>query len=253
MLNFLRKIRRKEMNGKYLKYAIGEIVLVVIGILIALSISSLNQDIKDTKEERIYLKNIKRDIMAQIAGVERNIRGEKSIVENLELAEKAYNFETGFQISQTSLRSLTALSDRFTFNLVNPTYKELLSTGKIELISDQETKDKLMRYYENLELWGIIIQKNNDTKDFSFLPQLFTLFEMAGVNSRNVDLDNPRINSSFDGYNTPARILRLISVSLKKPENELALLNLIRFGQNVASFNLEACETIKTESHAKLP
>ena len=41
MLNFLRKLRQKEMiNAKYLKYAIGEIILVVIGILIALSINN---------------------------------------------------------------------------------------------------------------------------------------------------------------------------------------------------------------------
>ncbi|MFT6054906.1 MAG: hypothetical protein ACJAS3_000618 [Roseivirga sp.] len=43
MLNFLSRLRRKEMNqntGKYLKYADGEIVLVFTGILIALSINN---------------------------------------------------------------------------------------------------------------------------------------------------------------------------------------------------------------------
>lgn len=46
MLNFLRKLRRKEMDnktGRYLKYAIGEIFLVMIGILLALTINNLNE------------------------------------------------------------------------------------------------------------------------------------------------------------------------------------------------------------------
>ena len=47
MLNFLRKLRRNNMSSKYLKYAVGEIVLVVIGILIALSINNWNEKRKD--------------------------------------------------------------------------------------------------------------------------------------------------------------------------------------------------------------
>lgn len=44
MINFLRNLRRKEMKGtKYFKYAVGEIFLVVTGILIALAINNWNQ------------------------------------------------------------------------------------------------------------------------------------------------------------------------------------------------------------------
>ena len=51
----------KNKTGKYLKYAIGEIVLVVIGILIALSINNWNENRKSENFERIYLENIKSD------------------------------------------------------------------------------------------------------------------------------------------------------------------------------------------------
>ena len=48
MIKFFRKIRydlmEKNKTGKYFKYAIGEIVLVVIGILIALQINNWNED-----------------------------------------------------------------------------------------------------------------------------------------------------------------------------------------------------------------
>jgi hypothetical protein len=53
MIQFFRKIRQnlllENKTGKYLKYAIGEIVLVVIGILIALSINNWNEISKNKK------------------------------------------------------------------------------------------------------------------------------------------------------------------------------------------------------------
>jgi hypothetical protein len=53
MINFFRKIRYdllgKNKTGKYFKYAIGEIVLIVIGILIALSINNWNENRKEKR------------------------------------------------------------------------------------------------------------------------------------------------------------------------------------------------------------
>ncbi len=59
MIKFFRKIRQKTLTenkfGKYLTYAIGEIILVVIGILIALSINNWNEDRKaKTYENQVY-------------------------------------------------------------------------------------------------------------------------------------------------------------------------------------------------------
>jgi hypothetical protein len=62
MIHFFRKIRldlvAKNKTGKYFKYAIGEIVLVVIGILIALSINNWNESQKNKQQERVILENI---------------------------------------------------------------------------------------------------------------------------------------------------------------------------------------------------
>ncbi len=55
MFNFLRKLRLKNLNGKYFKYALGEIILVVIGILIALSINNLNENRKQKERQKQYL------------------------------------------------------------------------------------------------------------------------------------------------------------------------------------------------------
>jgi len=62
MIKFFRKIRcdliEKNKTRKYLKYAIGEIVLVVIGILIALQINNWNENQKHSREENTMLKNL---------------------------------------------------------------------------------------------------------------------------------------------------------------------------------------------------
>ena len=62
MINFFRKIRKKLADDnkplKYARYAIGEIVLVVIGILIALSINNWNEGRKDQIVEQYYLRGL---------------------------------------------------------------------------------------------------------------------------------------------------------------------------------------------------
>ncbi len=66
MIKFFRKIRYNLMSenktGKYLKYAIGEIVLVVIGILIALSINNWNEEKKVAEVEKQYMKSLLSDL-----------------------------------------------------------------------------------------------------------------------------------------------------------------------------------------------
>jgi hypothetical protein len=62
MIKFFRKIRKnlikERKTSKYFKYALGEIVLVVIGILIALQINNWNEDRKDNSEEQKILINL---------------------------------------------------------------------------------------------------------------------------------------------------------------------------------------------------
>lgn len=66
MIKFFRKIRKKlaaeNKPMKYLRYAIGEILLVVVGILIALQINNWNENRKERLTEIKYLKNLRYDL-----------------------------------------------------------------------------------------------------------------------------------------------------------------------------------------------
>lgn len=67
MIKFFRKIRQnllmENRTSKYFKYAIGEIILVVIGILIALQINNWNENRKSNKIEKDFLSNIYNDLV----------------------------------------------------------------------------------------------------------------------------------------------------------------------------------------------
>jgi hypothetical protein len=70
MIKFFRQIRfdlmEKNKTGKYLKYAIGEILLVIIGILIAVSINGWNEDRKLKKAEQSILKDLKQEMIINL-------------------------------------------------------------------------------------------------------------------------------------------------------------------------------------------
>ena len=93
MIKFFRKIRQdlleKQQMNKYFTYAIGEVFLVMIGILLALYISNWNSNKKDTEKEEWYLINIIEDIEYQkvylkfmLEHYDESINIEKSIIKD---------------------------------------------------------------------------------------------------------------------------------------------------------------------------
>lgn len=92
----------KNKTGKYLKYAIGEIVLVVIGILIALQINNWNELNKERASEKIILNEIRdnlkfdlKDFESNIANLQNKAISSKSILKILE-SNSDYNDSIGY-------------------------------------------------------------------------------------------------------------------------------------------------------------
>ena len=84
MIKFFRKIRKnlliENKTGKYFKYAIGEIVLVVIGILIALQINNWNQERLEGKKEQIVLKQLYSDFEANDSIIKKGFKTYKTLL-----------------------------------------------------------------------------------------------------------------------------------------------------------------------------
>jgi len=80
----------ENKTGKYFKYAIGEIVLVVIGILIALQINNWNENRKSAIQENLYLKRLLSENKEDINTFKNNIsdleKGIESIARSMDCA-----------------------------------------------------------------------------------------------------------------------------------------------------------------------
>jgi len=86
MLSFLRKLRQKEMKGStYLKYAIGEMILVVVGILIALSINNWNEGRKEYKKEKLTIGILSDEIEKNLLLVREDFTHNNLILDSLTL------------------------------------------------------------------------------------------------------------------------------------------------------------------------
>ena len=111
MIKFFRKIRQNLLSdgktGKYLKYAIGEIILVVIGILIALYLNNLNEQNTIHKQQENYLILVKREMSSNIKSLEKE---KKELSEALNGTKKILNISNSdIKISQLSESELSKI------------------------------------------------------------------------------------------------------------------------------------------------
>jgi len=77
MIKFFRRIRQnllmENKTGKYFKYAVGEIILVVIGILIALQVNNINEQRKSTIFEVKVLKEIRNNLKTDLIEINEDL------------------------------------------------------------------------------------------------------------------------------------------------------------------------------------
>jgi hypothetical protein len=156
MIKFFRKIRydliEKNKTGKYLKYAIGEIILVVIGILIALSINNWNENLKKRKSEQIILQQLNQEFIKNKSDLEYTINGHKKALNALN------RFISFFPISLNDTSILDSLNLDFgqmhrvyTFNPSNSIINTVTNNSSIDIITDEELRFLLQSWNGILE------------------------------------------------------------------------------------------------------
>mgnify|MGYP001819094088 CR=1 FL=1 len=166
MIKFFRRIRfnlmEKNKTGKYVKYAIGEIVLVVIGILIALQINNANEDRKTRQAERSYLVRLVVDLEEN-----KELWSERYTIEEnrLEAANAYINYS--FNKDKVDIRNVMPYFNSVTnwddLHINQVTFQEMVSSGNFNLISNDSIKFKL----QNLEkLYKTISNRWGNTKKY---------------------------------------------------------------------------------------
>ena len=184
--------------GRYFKYAIGEIILVVIGILIALQINNWNQKSQQRKSEQTYLSNLLSDLNDQKASIKTQLAYEQSYFEASGYIIKDYEKNKTLTLDSMFFIKASHLRGRRTFVITDPTYTVLFSSGKIGILQDNDLKDRLIKYYQELERVEKVMQNNNtllvdqvylanyQKLGYDFLPDLSSVIQIQLSNKNMV-------------------------------------------------------------------
>ena len=156
MIKFFRKIRQQLLSqnrfSKYLIYAIGEIVLVVIGILIALSINSWNNNIQETKELHNFLENIKKNIQEDLVNIDEM---KTRRISSIERSEKYTEFVHSEQDESTDYEEMVTISYQlfkdWTFKSNKSGFEALKNSGFLRKLSSTNLENIINRYYYVVE------------------------------------------------------------------------------------------------------
>ena len=147
MIKFFRKLRKKmfsEYNfSKYIFYALGEIVLVVLGILIALQINTWNENKKTLKKSKSYLFEFKKDLEENANIIGDGIKFCKEYMkEEVNILEKT-------DYSEADVKSLwIALGGHYTLRPLNDrTYEKVQNSEDSKLVGNDVLFDKIFQYF----------------------------------------------------------------------------------------------------------
>jgi len=153
MIKFFRHIRQnllmENKTGKYFKYAIGEIVLVVIGILIALQINTWNESRKQAISENEFIASVKKDLKQDKAFV-------NFIIDQIEPRIEAYkalsiDLPNRYDNDRRSLDSLFQeyfVSQR-TFYPISGSYESAVSGNQINTFRNKDLLQDVVKIYNS--------------------------------------------------------------------------------------------------------
>lgn len=191
MIKLLRNIRKNLLKeGKttrYFKYAIGEIILVVIGILIALQINNWNQQSQNRKQEQQLLQQLLIEYNSNLHQINAKIflrnEGINSAIKLL-----SYRSLDNQEIQYDSVnRHLSRLINRPTFDPELGVSTELINSGKLYILSNAELRNKISAFPSSLsELREEEIVILNLVEE-RFTPFLIEHYQVGGVMSEFLD------------------------------------------------------------------
>ena len=167
MIKFFRHIRQtlimENKSGKYLKYAIGEIVLVVIGILIALQINNWNEVRKTKITEHTYLENIKTDLNLNLISLNTFIADRKKSIKASDSILEFFNGTKPLDLDAFNRYGLDVMV-WYPFEQHDNTYKELMNSGNLSIISNKDIKDRIQNMQTSFKRVSFI--ENEMQQDF---------------------------------------------------------------------------------------
>ena len=202
MIKFFRKIRQKllaEKNfSKYVIYAIGEILLVVIGILIALQINNWNENRKNVSLAKKYILDIKNDLTndtltfnSALKRVNNSVRKNKILLNS--------DLTIDLSIDSLSLFVSTSFHSTRIYKINNATYLKLSNTGFLDsglfsgIFTDINAyyNKEYVAYSEFIE-WDE--EQSIDIFHSDFLGSYKSVVDLSSLDAKEDSLSNYQVN-----------------------------------------------------------
>ena len=170
MIKFFRKIRQKLLSenkfSKYLLYAIGEIVLVVIGILIALQINNWNEGRKEFRKSKALLEEFKRDLARDT--IESNyVKGK--LARQIKIESWALN-KISYDSSQLDSLKLVFLGPYYQQPITVRTFNKLQNSENPNLSGFENLQNDLTKYYTDTKY--LLDSYNEEEKHSAFYSEI---------------------------------------------------------------------------------
>ncbi|MEP1033751.1 DUF6090 family protein [Ekhidna sp.] len=150
---------KKNRFTSYLLYALGEILLVVIGILIAVILNNRNNEFKLEKVEKLSLIRLAEDLKDDIRRYE---------FLDFRLEERINRCDSTLYLieDQKSVADRLGIISihQINFFLVEAnttTYDEMLNTGRLYSMNNKDLRAAIIRYYRDVNKWSTYIKQNN--------------------------------------------------------------------------------------------
>ena len=178
MIKYFRRIRYKLMSenktSRYFKYAIGEIILVMIGILLALGISNWNEDRLSDQRELVYLKNLRDDLQNNIK-ILNEIDSVYTLKEN-ETTRGIELFKNNPSIYDFKLIDSLIDTRWMTFPVSRSTFNEMLNNGSFYSLKNKTLKDEIDNHYLLAQRFESAFREiNSNGQDITYNPNIYPL------------------------------------------------------------------------------
>lgn len=209
MIKFFRRIRHSFVSdlpaskarnkfSRYLIYAIGEIILVVIGILIALQVNNWNNSRLERKKEQTILLNLRSDFNENIAEYNRiyksSIDSYKSSLELLEI------IKGDSKINPSEIEKLlnSIINDFYSLDLNAASIDEIKSSGSLNILEDAELRKQISK-------WSFMVDDTED--DIEIYYDYLFKFLIPSLTNKSV-LRNMNVPRPFKGVGNLSQITR---------------------------------------------
>ena len=173
MIKFFRKIRQnllmENKNGKYIKYAIGEIVLVMIGILLAVQVNNWNENRKDKIKERAILQELHKDFSKNFKEFNPIMQRQINTLNSGNIVFRNLSKLHLDKSRDSVFRHVQNMFGGYSYHPSNGVVESLISSGDISLIKNDTLRKYLVSWkdvltdYTNhvnvdLKLWTNMIE-----------------------------------------------------------------------------------------------